>query len=552
VSFGGPGEPKIVLKLLLSLLLLPALACAADADVNASAVASATFSSPSWVLMLGVAFGIGFLLAAIAYMLGSAFRLPELLSWAKNEFAEMTGTAVIVAIVLIALAFSDSLFVVMFDGTPMQVSKTFISEVSDKLFTVTEKAMNINILLSVISGPPPQYVSASSDTLAGSMKNKMRDIKSSGAVKYEGVMSKLMFMLLSSIDFTFFASQSLNVLFGEFQNLQSTALLALSINLILDTILNFINMFAIPVCIPLGVLLCSFAMSRKLGRTMIALGIVLYFFFPVSIVLTQRMYDTAYKPGKNPGEIAMPTTYDSIEYILEGEALSKPGSFALNMILFSPLVLGPTVDIATALPKCALGSAVQTGVNTIRCTPVCAPAVGSGIAQCMVACAEESLWQGCTTSCAATGPGYAACFLGCTGACFPQSAMNNAFSKWPNEITKQYSIWSAATNLMTYLPVLTSGTTEFSDTGGLVADLLLGFIPGGSGLSAFRASYHMDKVLGDKITTAMGEFIPYTAQYVVPVILMLPIIAIVCITALRSISPAIGGELQILGITEII
>jgi hypothetical protein len=534
--------------------LLHTLAYAADE--NASTVASTTFSSPSWILILGISFGIGFGIAALAYMLSTAFRLPELLSWAKNEFAEMVGTAMIVAIVLIALAFGDSMFVVAFGGTPMQMSKTFISSVSDKLFTVTEKAMNVNILLSVISGPPPQYAGSSSpDTIAGQLKSKLRDIKGSGAVKYEGFMSVIMFMATSAIDVSFFSSQSLNVLFGEFQTLQSTALLALSINLLLDTILNFINMFAIPVCLPLGVLLSSFAMSRKLGRTMIALGVVLYFFFPVSIVLTQRMYDSTYKPGKSPGEIAAPSTYDSIEYILKGEAMSKVGGFALDIILLEPLTIGPAVDVATALPHCVFGSAFQTLINYVRCTPRCVPSIGSGALQCISTCSEESVWQGCLTSCATAGPGYFACLLACTGGCGPQAAINNAFSKWPKEVVKEYSTWSGATNAMTYLPILTSGQAEFSGIAGytkLMLDLLVGFAPGMSGLSSLRASYHMDRVLGDKITTAMGEFIPYAAQYVIPVILMLPIIAIVCITALRSISPAIGGELQILGITDII
>jgi hypothetical protein len=293
-------------------------------------------------------------------------------------------------------------------------------------------------------------------------------------------------------------------------------------------------------------------MSRKLGRTLIALGVVLYFFFPVSIVLTQRMYDTAYKLGKNPGEISMPASYDSIEYILKGEALSKFGSFFLGIYLLEPMTLGPTVDIATAVPKCVFGSAIQTGINYVRCTPRCITAIGTGVIKCYTDCSKESLWNSCLTSCATTGPGYAACFASCIGGCGPKDMMEKAFSKWPQQAVTEFSVWSGFSNIMTYLPVLTSGTTEFGDTTGLVADLLVGFIPGGAGISAFRASYHLDKVLGDKITDAMGEFIPYTAQYVVPVILMLPIIAIVCITSLRSISPAIGGELQILGITEII
>jgi len=552
VSFRDSGEPKIVPKLLLSLLLLYTLTYAVDA--NASAVASATFSSPSWVLLLGISFGIGFLLAAIAYMLASAFRLPELLSWAKNEFAEMVGTAVIVAIVLIALAFGDSLFVVAFGGTPMQMSKTFISVVSDKLFTVTEKAMSINVLLSLISGPPPQYMgSSSTDTISGKLKNQLRSIKSSGNVKYEGFMKGIMFMAMSPLDFSFYASQSLNVLFGEFQNLQSTAILALSINLLLDTMLNFINMFAIPVCIPLGVLLCSFTMSRKLGRTLIAMGVVLYFFFPVSMVLTQRMYDTAYKSGKNPGEIAMPTTYDSIEFILKGVAISKAASFGLGLILLKPLATGPELDIATALPKCVFGSTFQAGMNWLTCTPDCAPAFGGGLLECKTRCSQEDLWQGCLTTCATTGPvGYAACLLSCSMGCAPKEAMQKLFSKWPNKVVGEYSVWSGTSNAMTYIPILLSGAFSQSETAGILLDLAVGFFPGMSGTAAFRASYRMDKVLGDKIADAMGEFIPYTAQYVVPVILMLPIIAIVCITSLRSISPAIGGELQILGITDII
>jgi hypothetical protein len=58
----------------------------------------------------------------------------------------------------------------------------------------------------------------------------------------------------------------------------------------------------------------------------------------------------------------------------------------------------------------------------------------------------------------------------------------------------------------------------------------------------------MAGMLGDVVM----DYTPYVMQFIVPIILMPVIIFIIVITAMRSISPAIGGEIQILGVTELI
>lgn len=107
---------------------------------------------------------------------------------------------------------------------------------------------------------------------------------------------------------------------------------------------------------------------------------------------------------------------------------------------------------------------------------------------------------------------------------------------------------------LNYVPAL-STIMEKQGVGGLatvLAGVVIGYSPGYAGISAFHASYYINEGLAEDAADAIIQFTPYMMQYVVPVFLILPILLIMMITALRSISPFIGGELQILGVTSLV
>jgi hypothetical protein len=57
---------------------------------------------------------------------------------------------------------------------------------------------------------------------------------------------------------------------------------------------------ALPVLIPLGIFLRIFSLTRKLGSTLIAIGISLYIFFPISILILKGIVNTEYYPVSLP------------------------------------------------------------------------------------------------------------------------------------------------------------------------------------------------------------------------------------------------------------
>jgi hypothetical protein len=73
-----------------------------------------------------------------------------------------------------------------------------------------------------------------------------------------------------------------------------------------------------------------------------------------------------------------------------------------------------------------------------------------------------------------------------------------------------------------------------------------------AGYSSFLAHKYLDSAAANKLTDITLDFTPYVMQYAVPIMLMPLIMLLVVVTGIRSISPAIGGEVQILGVTELI
>ncbi|MEM3771019.1 MAG: hypothetical protein QXW80_01670, partial [Candidatus Micrarchaeia archaeon] len=73
-------------------------------------------------------------------------------------------------------------------------------------------------------------------------------------------------------------------------------------------------------------------------------------------------------------------------------------------------------------------------------------------------------------------------------------------------------------------------------------------------VSVLTASLYanMNQYLAIKLTNITLAYTPYVMQDAVPALLIPFIIIFTVITGIRSISPAIGGEVQILGVSELI
>jgi hypothetical protein len=68
----------------------------------------------------------------------------------------------------------------------------------------------------------------------------------------------------------------------------------------------------------------------------------------------------------------------------------------------------------------------------------------------------------------------------------------------------------------------------------------------------FSLYAELNKALATKLSNITLAYTPYIMQYAVPVMLIPFIMIFIVITGIRSLSPAIGGEVQILGVSELI
>jgi hypothetical protein len=86
--------------------------------------------------------------------------------------------------------------------------------------------------------------------------------------------------------------------------------------------------------------------------------------------------------------------------------------------------------------------------------------------------------------------------------------------------------------------------------GFIVAAMAPGAIP--LSIPAFMVTQQLNNAVMGDLMIIIADYIPHVMSYAVPIILSPIIIAVICISAMRAISPAIGGEVQILGVSELI
>jgi hypothetical protein len=457
---------------------------------------------PTWAPLMAVALFIGFGLAAIAYMVSSLFRIPELAVWAKTEVAEVTASAFLVAIILIALGFIDTSFIAVTGQTPMQTSISFTRDGASRLLTLYKQSVILSSGVGMLS-VPLQYSVMGKNQEAQSAVNPAETKTTQKSTLPSRIGQKLNAFFLR---FDFFQMNSLpfmssNTILAYFGNVQGIALSATAISLAFEMLLSFINGVAIPVMLPLGVFLSAFTLTRKMGRTLIAFGIGLYLFVPTSVLMVKYMADSVYKAGKVPSEIL------------------EPSGAGLGSQL---MAYGLSNAFLTSVLSVAIKSFQANGALNyqVMCAPVCALVAAS----CLIM--------------------YPACFAACFFPCF---FVIQPFVVYPIGDTLAMYLLAIVQNTM---PIaMLSGFLGVPEAGALSA---VAALPGVTGnLAKIVAYYYLERGLSDKLIDVALDYTPYTMQLAVPFILLPLIVFLVTITAVRSISPAIGGEVQVLGIAEL-
>lgn len=238
-----------------------------------------------WVMAAGAAVLVAFLLVALAYMIGVGFRYPQVEQWARSEFWEAVLTLLMIgAVFFLAQFLSD-------------VSYTLAGQ--DHFGAAFEYLVNTR-----------------AELLAG-WASLLLAIQGFGMASGTSV-SFFWFIPLIPIPpeattWTYIrlgTSVSLAAGWGAIVSGLSPPLymvyIALITNMGQDVILHFAKSDMLTVFLPLGILFRAFPLTRKIGGTIIALALALYFVFPLSLALNTYIYNLyAWPPntavvGNNP------------------------------------------------------------------------------------------------------------------------------------------------------------------------------------------------------------------------------------------------------------
>lgn len=501
---------------------------------------------PNWFPLFAVAIGIGFAITGLAFMLARTFQLPQMETWARAELFEVVASAFLVLIILIALGVIDNIFIAAVGMKPTDLSLDFTNRISERLMDRYIDSVKLGAAIGVLSGPPVQYLGATSSTSDRSGQQSqgsgqtVTDTENGGGSQSSETPNRIWMVAIKSFKMSYLTFYAADVFNGHFNLVQSIALTSLGISIFSHILLNFINSIAIPFLVPFGLFLSMFAFTRKMGRTIIAFGVGLYLFVPLSIIIAQTMYDSAFKSNTSIPPISRPSGNSNID------------RFTNEVFVYEVLDLMSQLAIATyailsngdtsLIPGCIGGATSLSSICGIA-APACVPVftmicsllggmsdVGSGsdiinhfqnvlsvlriasLSTILDVPISQQLESGIATIASLAAAGAASAFV---------------FHLIPSNAITINFIMPLLNQLINF---------EQYEVSVLTAALYA----------------NMNQYLAIKLTNITLAYTPYVMQDAVPALLIPFIIIFTVITGIRSISPAIGGEVQILGVSELI
>ncbi|MEM3399654.1 MAG: hypothetical protein QXP42_02375 [Candidatus Micrarchaeia archaeon] len=225
---------------------------------------------------------ISYFVFALAYMLSQVLRSAELDAWIKNEMWEIIVSTLIVGMLFFAVATIDML-VSAITGIPsgfhnipgtgdympayQYEAMEFLKLVSDDVIAFYCIGMMVDFFTSLLSGISTGLTIPLSGTLA----------QISIAIQPFGGFAPVADAYVTVLD---------TVMLGHIANAAQ------------ETALYFISQTMFSFFLPFGVVLRTFALTRRLGSTVIAIAVALYVVYPLCILMEKAMYaDFWNRPG---------------------------------------------------------------------------------------------------------------------------------------------------------------------------------------------------------------------------------------------------------------
>jgi len=258
--------------------------------------------SPTALTFIGFGLMLSVIVTAFAWMISEFAQLAELKAWARSEASEMFITALIVGgVVGLAMLLTTSANALIGGGAGSVTFFTYAELYLETMFTRLLNAYTTMLGFEVIIG--------------------LLSTLGIGIMFPEGVLWGV------SLGVTPLAG--LQMISNAQILLVDTVGMALASIVAQQALLQFIKDTMLKFFLPLGLVFRAFPISRKLGSTVIAISIVAYFVFPMTLMLNSYMLSN-YEPTRI-------FTYRSIEDICAnygtpgaGQAAADQGTGARN------------------------------------------------------------------------------------------------------------------------------------------------------------------------------------------------------------------------------
>jgi len=314
-----------------------------------------------WLFLSIICISISFMLVAIIYMLGRVFESDRLRKWAHAEFLTALSTLIIIGLfVTFMLAVSNMVY-----NLSMEITKT------------TDPALYVQIQRDIAEG------SLSMDTahflLAHSYVDSVRKCTSlMYVINFCTALVVEPFAWYDDLN-TNFLSVPLFAVRNTARSLNNTFTYLLYTTYIQKHFLFFAQQVSLAIFLPLGILLRSMIFTRGAGNLFIALGLGLYFVYPVSYSLVLMVSNPPgtfeSKCGVAGPAAEIDSTWSCDKAMLKSAAFSGISMFPI----FSINMLGslsPFLKLMTA--SIAMVPAATTYYNQMQ------PLVNEAIAYAMV------------------------------------------------------------------------------------------------------------------------------------------------------------------------
>jgi hypothetical protein len=220
-----------------------------------------------WVPVAALAVLVAYLISALAFMIGIGFKYDIVTEWAKTEFWEATLSAFMVAIIFFIVVFVSGIATTLTGMDHIQAANNYVDEALGKLWNVLGGALGVIQAYAYLSSfwfrfPIPIPILPYPICVICIRNGTLLALWAGYGQVLSGF-APLFYMLWIAL-LSLYAVK---------------AFLIFSSN-------NMLSVF-----LPLGLMCRAFHLTRKIGGTLIAMALTLYFVYPLSLALCKSIFD---------------------------------------------------------------------------------------------------------------------------------------------------------------------------------------------------------------------------------------------------------------------